>query len=62
MTDLHTVAAALTWARQALAQTHVAEPLDGPVLLAHVLGCDRAALLAHPERLLTPEQETPFAP
>jgi release factor glutamine methyltransferase len=60
MTDLHTVAAALTWARQALAQTHVAEPLDGPVLLAHVLGCDRAALLAHPERLLTPEQETTF--
>lgn len=59
-TDLHTVAAALTWARQTLAQTPVAEPLDGPVLLAHVLGCDRAALLAHPERPLTPEQAATF--
>ena len=60
MTDLHTIADALAWARQALARTYVAEPLDGPVLLAHVLGCDRAALLAHPERPLTPDQETAF--
>lgn len=59
-TDLHTVAAALTWARQTLARTPAAEPLDGPVLLAHVLGCDRAALLAHPERSLTPEQAATF--
>jgi release factor glutamine methyltransferase len=59
-TDLHTVAAALTWARQTLARTPVAEPLDGPVLLAHVLGCDRATLLAHPERHLTPEQAATF--
>lgn len=59
-TDLHTIAAALTWARQTLARTPAAEPLDGPVLLAHVLGCDRAALLAHPERPLTPEQAATF--
>ncbi len=60
MTDLHTVAVALAWARQTLARTPVAEPLDGPVLLAHVLGCDRALLLAHPEHSLTPEQQVAF--
>ncbi len=60
MTDLRTIAAALAWARQTLARIPVAEPLDGPLLLAHVLGCDRAVLLAHPEYPLTPEQETAF--
>lgn len=60
MTDLSTVADALAWARQALAHTPAAEPLDAPVLLAHVLGCDRATLLAHPERPLTPSQATVF--
>ncbi len=60
MTDLRTIAAALAWARQTLARIPVAEPLDGPLLLAHVLGCDRTVLLAHPEYPLTPEQETAF--
>lgn len=60
MTDLHTIADALAWARQALAHTPAAEPLDAAVLLAHVLGCDRAALLAHPERPLTTSQATAF--
>lgn len=31
--------------------------LDAQVLLAHILGVDRSALYAHPERTLSPEQE-----
>jgi release factor glutamine methyltransferase len=34
--------------------------LDAQVLLAHVLGTDRAALLAHPERILTPAQAAAY--
>jgi release factor glutamine methyltransferase len=51
-----TVEQALTWARSMLAETPDSEPLDAPVLLMHVLGIDRAALLTHPEQTLTPEQ------
>jgi len=51
---------ALAWARAALADVPGAEPLDAPVLLAHLLGVDRAALHAHPERPLTPEQAARF--
>jgi len=52
-------AGALAWARTALAGAD-AEPLDAPILLAHVLGADRAALLAHPERPLTGAQRARF--
>ncbi|MBP8974108.1 MAG: peptide chain release factor N(5)-glutamine methyltransferase [Anaerolineae bacterium] len=55
-TPLTTVAAALAWARAALSDAADSEPLDAPLLLAHVLGCERAALLAHPDRPLTPAQ------
>lgn len=51
---------ALAWARAALKGASEVEPLDAPVLLAHVLGVDRAALHAHPERPLTPEQFARF--
>lgn len=51
---------ALAWARAALKGASEVEPLDAPVLLAHVLGVDRAALHAHPERSLTPEQFARF--
>ncbi len=37
-----------------------ARRLDAELLLGHVLGCSRAALLAHPERPLTPVQENRF--
>ncbi len=51
---------ALAWARAALADAPGAEPLDAPVLLAHLLGVQRAALHTHPERPLTPEQAADF--
>ncbi len=61
MTDLlTTVAGALAWARAALSEAAASEPLDAPLLLAHVLGCERAALLAHPQRVLTPAQSAAF--
>lgn len=41
--------------RQALAQSGLV-PVDAKVLLAHVLGCDRAWLAAHEEDTLTPAQ------
>jgi release factor glutamine methyltransferase len=34
--------------------------LDAELLLAHVLGVNRAYLHAHPDRILTPDQETAF--
>ena len=55
-----TVAAALAWARAALSEAADSEPLDAPLLLAHVLGCEQAALLAHPQRPLTPAQSAAF--
>ncbi len=33
---------------------------DAEVLLAHLLGCDQAALLTHPERLLSPVEADQF--
>jgi release factor glutamine methyltransferase len=55
---LTTVHDALAWARSVLAGD--SESIDAPLLLMHVLGVDRAALLTHPERELTPEQATSF--
>jgi len=50
----------LAWARETLAGASECEPLDAQLLLMHVLGVDRAALIAHPERPLTPEQSSAF--
>jgi release factor glutamine methyltransferase len=55
-----TVEQALAWARAALAGAFDMEPLDAAILLAHALDADRAALIAHPERTLTPEQMARF--
>lgn len=49
MPRLERVEQALAWARDVLASVPEAEPLDAALLLMHVLGVDRAALLAHPE-------------
>ncbi len=57
-TSLNTVHHALTWARSVLAGD--SEPIDASLLLMHVLDVDRAALLTHPERELTPEQTALF--
>ncbi len=46
----------LRWAQRKLADVPQSEPLDAYVLLGALLGVDRAALLAHPERLLSAEQ------
>ncbi len=53
-------AGALAWARTMLAAAPDSEPLDAPLLLAHVLGLTRAALLAHPDAALTSEQAAAF--
>jgi len=53
---LSTVGHALTWALSVLMGSADAEPIDAALLLMHVLGADRAALIAHPERELTGEQ------
>jgi release factor glutamine methyltransferase len=53
---LDTVDQALAWARSVLAGASDSEPIDAALLLMHVLGIDRAALMTHPERKVTPEQ------
>ncbi|HVO71828.1 MAG TPA: peptide chain release factor N(5)-glutamine methyltransferase [Aggregatilineaceae bacterium] len=58
--SFETVEEALAWARAALAGVAESEPLDASLLLMHVLGVDRAALIAHPERTLTPEQSAAY--
>ncbi len=57
---METVEQALAWARAALAGVSDSEPLDAPVLLAYVLDTDRAALIAHPDRALTPDHAARF--
>jgi release factor glutamine methyltransferase len=47
---------ALQAARARLASTSRNPRRDAEVLLAHVLRCDQAALLTHPERLLSPAE------
>ena len=47
---------ALQAARARLAATSRNPRRDAEVLLAHVLRCDQAALLTHPERLLSPAE------
>ncbi len=50
----------LQTARLRLAATSQNPRRDAEVLLAHVLGWDQAALLTHPERLLSPAQADRF--
>lgn len=53
----HGVGQVLRRARLRLEKAGVDSPaLDAELLLAHVLGCGREALLAHPQRSLTPIQ------
>ncbi len=56
MVALERIDQALVWARAALARASDSGTLDAAVLLAHVLGTDRTALIAHPERPLSTEQ------
>ena len=55
-----TAGEALQAARARLAATSKNPRRDAEVLLAHVLGCDQAALLTHPERLLSPAEADQF--
>jgi len=57
---VETVTEALAWARARLASLPPTEPLDAPLLLAYALCVDRATLIAHPERALTPDQVTRY--
>jgi len=56
MPRLERVEQALAWARDVLAGAPDVEPLDAALLLMHVLGVSRAALLAHPEMPLSRDQ------
>ena len=56
----HRVGEALTQAVEVLRTASRSPRLDAEVLLSHVLGVDRTALLAHPERPLTPEQAAAY--
>ncbi|MBN1966855.1 MAG: peptide chain release factor N(5)-glutamine methyltransferase [Anaerolineae bacterium] len=56
-----TVGAALRAAAAAFAESSASPQLDAQSLLGHLLGMERAALLAHPERVLTPEQAQAYA-
>lgn len=52
---------AFTAAVQQLTDAHVGSPrLNAEILLMFVLNCDRAYLYAHPERELTPEEDTRY--
>jgi len=54
-----TVAQARRLGREALADAGVDTPsLDADLLLCHILGWNRAGLLARPERPLTPHEES----
>lgn len=56
-----TLREALNAARARIAPVSESAGLDAQVLLGEALGVDRASLLAHPERELTPEQAARFA-
>jgi release factor glutamine methyltransferase len=53
-----TIDHALAWARSVLPDD--AEPIDATILLMHVLGVNRVALLTYLDRELTPEQTVTF--
>jgi release factor glutamine methyltransferase len=50
----------LQTARARLASTSQFPRRDAGLILAHVLGCDQAALLTHPERILSPAETDQF--
>src|SRR5690606_39762591 len=56
-----TIADALKQARQRIAPISESASLDAQVLLAEMLGKDRAFLLAHSDESLTPEQAARYA-
>lgn len=57
-----TVSEALLWGHSTLAAAHIPSPrLDAEVLLAHVLGWNRARLFARPEHRLTQAQQDAFS-
>src|SRR5690349_1869121 len=55
-----TIAQALGWAAEHLRDTSPTARLDAELLLAHVLGWDRARLLAEGRRSLDRQQESAF--
>ena len=57
---METVRQVLGWAQRRLADVPESEPLDAYVLLGALLGVERAALLAHPERLLSATEVTRY--
>jgi release factor glutamine methyltransferase len=57
---MDTIAEAFAWARAMLAAVSETASLDAQLLLMHVLGVDRAVLVAHSERPLTPEQSATY--
>jgi release factor glutamine methyltransferase len=57
---MDTIAEAFAWARAMLAAVSETASLDAQLLLTQFLGIDRAALIAHPERPLTPEQSATY--
>lgn len=52
MTSTFTIADAIAQARASLRDHSDSPHLDATLLLAHILHCDRATLIAHPERFL----------
>ena len=51
----------LDFAYEFFVQNDVPSPrLNAELLLMFVLGCDRAYLFAHPERLLRPEEQAQY--
>jgi release factor glutamine methyltransferase len=60
MNDPLTIRQILDLARQKLASVSDSAGLDAQLLLAYVLGIERAYLLAHPEQILTAEQHEQY--
>src|SRR5689334_25126163 len=55
-----TIQTALQTARQQIQPISDSAALDAQLLLANILNVDRAYLLAHPEQILTSEQQVQF--
>ncbi|MBN1681748.1 MAG: peptide chain release factor N(5)-glutamine methyltransferase [Anaerolineae bacterium] len=60
MDNMQQVEQALAWARGVLAGVPDVEPLDAQLLLMHVLGVERAALMAYPEYPVNPAQAAAY--
>jgi release factor glutamine methyltransferase len=57
----HTLEGVLRAAKTVLSSVSQSPRLDAELLLAHVLGCDRSSLHAHPEAVLTKSQSQQYA-